>query len=116
MPEPTTSPHIHRAAGRVAGRAFRKNRIVSASLLAGGRIASSLARVAHGFFLEIMGLFFLLFAFTGAVATYRSYRAYGAGDAGWERVLLGALFTAMFTYFAVSSFSRAKRRQEVKTN
>ncbi len=111
MPEPSTSPHIHRAAGRIAGRAFRKNRIVNATLVAGSRVASSVTRVTHAFFLEIMGLFFLLFAFTGGVATYRSYRAHDAGDASIERVILGVLFTAMFTYFAVSSFVRARRRE-----
>lgn len=112
MPEPTTSPHIHRAAGRVAGRTFRRNRLVNASMTAGRRVFSALARVMHALFLEIMGLFFLLFALTGGAATYRAYRAYTAGEAGVERVALGVVFTAVFAYFSVSSFLRARRRTD----
>jgi hypothetical protein len=107
------SPHIHRAAGRVAGRALRRNRVLNASWAAGSKVISSVGRVLHGLFLETMGLFFLLFALTGGVATYREYRAYDAGQIGVERVLLGVIFTALFTYFAVSSFRRAKRRQAI---
>lgn len=114
MAEPSTSTHIHRAAGRVAGRALRRNRIVHASLTAGSRVLSSLSRVGHALFLETVGLFFLLFALTGGVATYRSYRAYTAGDMGVERVGLGVLFTLMFAYFSASSFWRAQRRQAAK--
>ncbi len=112
MTDPTASPHIHRAAGRVAGRAFRRNRIVNASLTAGNRVLSSLSRVAHALFLETMGLFFLLFALTGGAATYRSYRTYSAGETSIERVILGVLFTALFAYFSASSFWRARRRQK----
>ena len=39
MSDQATSPHLHRAAGRVAGRALRRNRFVNASLTAGGRAA-----------------------------------------------------------------------------
>jgi hypothetical protein len=108
--ESSSSPHIHRAAGRVAGRAVRENRIVNASLTAGGHIVSSLSRVLRALFLETMGLFFLLFALSGGAATYRAYRQYGNGDAGVERVILGVIFTSVFGYFAVSSFWRAQRR------
>ena len=105
------SPHLHRAAGRLAGRALRRNRIVNAALAAGNRVASSIGRVLHTLFLETMGLFFLLFTLTGGVATYRSYRAHVVGELGIERVIVGVLFTALFGYFAVSSFWRAQRRQ-----
>ena len=105
------SPHIHRAAGRVAGRAFRRNRFVDASIVAGSRIFRTLARGLHALFLETMGLFFLLFAASGAFAAYREYRAYSAGQVGIERAVLGLLFTLVFAYFAVTSFWRARRRQ-----
>ncbi|MEO6119373.1 MAG: hypothetical protein ABIP12_01685 [Terriglobales bacterium] len=111
MPEPTTSPHTPRAAGRIAGRAIRRNRLVNASLTAASRVLASLGRVGRALFLETMGLFFLLFALTGAAATYRSYRAYSTGDAGPERLILGVVFTVLFAYFSASSFWRARRRQ-----
>ncbi|HUR36409.1 MAG TPA: hypothetical protein VM009_01240 [Terriglobales bacterium] len=103
--------HIHRAAGRVAGRALRRNRVLNASWTAGSKVIFSVGRVLHGLFLETMGLFFVLFAIAGGVATYREYQAYDAGQSGVERVLLGVIFTTLFTYFAASSFWRAKRRQ-----
>jgi hypothetical protein len=106
----SSSPHIHRAVGRVAGRAVRGNRIVNASLTAGGHIVSSLSRVLRALFLETMGLFFLLFTLSGGAATYRAYRQYASGDAGVERVILGVIFTSVFGYFAISSFWRAHRR------
>ena len=108
------SPHIHRAAGRVAGRALRRNRYLNASVTAGNRIFRSLSRVIHALFLETMGLFFLLFALTGGIATYREYRGYTAGEVGIERASLGLLFTVLFAYFAATSFWRAKRRQAGK--
>ena len=115
MSDSSSSPHMHRAAGRVAGRAIRGNRVVNALLTAGGRIFASMARVGHALFLETMGLFFLLFTLTGGAATYRMYRQYASGDAGLERLLLGVIFTTVFGYFAITSFWRAQRRSSQET-
>lgn len=111
MPD-QASPHIHRAAGRVAGRALRGNRVARASWTAGSRVIASLGRILHTFFLETMGLFFLLFMMIGAAGTYREYRAYAAGQVGLQRVALALVFAVVFAYFAVSSFLRARRRQQ----
>ena len=111
MPDSSTSsPHVHRAAGRVAGRALRQNRVVRASWTAGSRVISSVGRILHTFFLETMGLFFLLFSLIGAGAAYREYRAYQAGQVGMERAALGLLFALIFGYFALSSFWRARQK------
>ncbi|HUS18171.1 MAG TPA: hypothetical protein VMZ25_00845 [Terriglobales bacterium] len=112
--QPSPSPHIHRAAGRVAGRAIRRNRVVNASLAGGRRFLAVVSQVAHALFLETMGLFFLFFTLTGGFATYRAYRAYRGAQAGVEPVILGVLFTLLFLYFAVSSFWRAQKRAAVK--
>lgn len=106
------NPHFHRAAGRVAGRALRGNRVVNASIVAGGKVLGSLGRVFHQLFLETMGLFFLLFAATSGFATYRQYQSYVKTEAGFERVVLGLFVTGLFSYFAASSFWRARRRAQ----
>ena len=105
------SPHVHRAAGRIAGRALRRNRWVNASLTAAHKVSTSIGRVIHTMFLETMGLFYMSFAITGGFATYRAYRVYGEAEVGLERVILGVAFTALFGYFSISSFWRARRRQ-----
>lgn len=115
MPEPaTSSPHLARATGRVAGRAFRRNRVVNATLVGTSRFFGSVAKVLHSLFLETMGLFFLLFAITGGTATWREYRTYQAAGGGAERVVLGAVFTLLFAYFAASSFWRARKNGSAK--
>lgn len=111
MPEPaTSSPHLARATGRVAGRAVRRNRIVNATIVGTSRFFRVTGKVLRSLFLETMGLFFLLFAFTGGAATWREYRAYQAVGAGAERVILGVTFTLLFAYFSLSSFWRARKK------
>jgi hypothetical protein len=104
-----SSPHVYRAAGRVAGKTLRRNRLVNATLHGAGQAFRASARAIRGLFLEIMGLLFCFFALAGGVATYRSYQSL-AEDASAERVWLGVLFTLMFTYFAFTSFWRARQK------
>lgn len=68
------------------------------------------SRIVHALWLQITGVFFVLFATLGMMAAVREYRAYEAGDASPARVVAIALFAALFGYFGVSSFWRASRR------
>ena len=91
---------VGRGAARVAarsrwGRAF-------------GAVASSFLRVGHVLWLEITGSFFAFFAVIGTAALVREIQVHA--DRG--RVVVLAVFTLMFGWFAVSSFLRARKRKQ----
>lgn len=97
-------------AGRVAGRAARRSRLLNA-LWGGLRAAAvSLGRVLHRVWLEITGVFFLIFALVGGAAAWREYPLYKAGQADLLHLLAPALFSALFAWFGLTSFWRARRK------
>jgi hypothetical protein len=105
------------AAGAGLGSAFRllKNtdrnrRVLKASLAGVQAFARSLTRVVGQLWHEVTGFVFLCFAVFGGFATLREYHAYQAGTIGSGKVVLAGLFTAMFCYFGISNFARARRR------
>jgi hypothetical protein len=108
--EPQETSTYARAAGRVGGRLFFRNRYVKAGM-AGARITlSSMGRTAHELWLEVTGVFFLLFAAVGGGASLHAYQSYLAGRTGTGRVWIGAGFTLMFTYFGITSIARSRRK------
>jgi hypothetical protein len=104
-----------RKAGVVAGvaaRQVRRNRWVRGGVAALTAVCKSAGRVAHLLWLEITGLFFLLFSLVGIVALSREYPRYQSGRLGAGKLVLTFLFTVVFGYFGVSSFWRASRKGE----
>jgi hypothetical protein len=73
--------------------------------------AKNVRGVAHGLFLEVTGVFFVLFVLIGVGATWREYVAWSAGKIGPGKLLLAICFTVLFLYFAVTSFWRSRRKQ-----
>ncbi len=71
----------------------------------------SFVKAAHGLFLEVTGVFFVLFVLVGVGATYRAYGSWAAGKIGPGKVVLAVSFTVLFSYFALTSFWRSRRRQ-----
>jgi len=99
------------ALARVGSRMAGGGRVLSA-LGAGVRAAlGSFRKAAHALWLEITGVFFLLFVAVGVGATWREYGAWTAGQIGPWKVLLAVCFTVLFAYFAVTSFWRSRRKQ-----
>lgn len=99
------------ALARVGSRMAGQSRLLGA-LGAGARGAlQSFRKAAHGLFLEITGVFFVLFVVVGVGATWRAYIAWSAGKIGPGKLLLAVSFTVVFSYFAVTSFWRSRRRQ-----
>jgi hypothetical protein len=97
-------------AGRVASQAARRSRLLTA-LGRGVRAAAvSLGRVLHRVWLEVTGVFFLIFALLGALAARREYALYQAGRADLLHLLAPALFSALFAWFGLTSFWRARRK------
>jgi hypothetical protein len=97
---------------RVAVEQLARSR-TGAAVLSGLRAtATSLGRVLHQLWLEVTGFTFLAIAGIGAIAGFREYGKYQAGQAaGPGRLVLAVCFTASFAWFGVSSFWRIRRKQ-----
>jgi hypothetical protein len=104
--------------GKVVGKIFRRlrgepgrNQRYFRGLRAGASaFLTTLASTLRVLFLEVSGFIFLLFTAMIVSAFYREYRKYELHQAGLERVVLAGVVGAMFLYFGVSSFWRARRR------
>jgi hypothetical protein len=99
-----------RAALRVAGRKTGENRWARAFYRGGSAFFGSVKHVLHALWLEVMGFLFLVMSVVGGGATVREYHRYTAGTTTLGRVGLAAGFTALFLYFGVESFLRARRK------
>ncbi len=97
-------------ATRVAAGAARRSRLLGAAWSGIRATALSLGRVVHRIWLEITGVFFLIFALAGGLAAWREYPIYRAGHADLLHLLAPALFSALFAWFGLSSFWRANRK------
>lgn len=97
-------------ATRVATRAARRSRLLGAAWNGIRTTAVSLGRVLHRIWLEITGVFFLIFAVAGGAASWREYPLYRTGHADLLHLLAPLLFSALFAWFGVTSFWRARRR------
>ncbi len=99
------------AAAHVAGRMARRNRMLNAVGVAARTTLRSVTRVLHLLWLEVTGLFFVLFAVVGAAAGWREYH-----KTGFVSPKLGAAvcFSVVFAWFGVSSFWRARRKSHVR--
>jgi len=99
-----------RVAGRMAGKAARRNRYISSAWGAVTGTARSLSRVLRQLWHEVTGFVFLVFALVFGAAAWREYQHTLAGQqAGMSRVWLAAGFGALFAWFGVTSFWRAHR-------
>jgi hypothetical protein len=70
----------------------------------------SIWRVAAILWLQITGLFFVIFFVMGTAAAVHEYRLWALGRAPVARFALAAAFSAVFGWFAATSFWRAARR------
>ena len=96
---------------RVAGQQAGRNRIVSAFAKAARATARSFGNVLHQLWLEITGFVFLAFALIGVTALVRELNSYHSGKGTTAHVAAAAGFTAVFAWFGISSFWRARNRR-----
>jgi hypothetical protein len=97
---PEKAALISRGAARVVvrsrwGRAFRA-------------VGSSFLRVGHVLWLEVTGFFFAVFAIIGGAALVREIQVHAV----LSRLVILAIFTLVFAWFAASSFLRARKRKQ----
>ena len=97
-------------AARIAGQQVKGSRTFSAVMSGARATLKHFSGVAHQLWLEITGFAFLVFAAAGMYAVVREYKAYHAGKGTSSHLALAAGFTALFTWFGVTSFWRAKAR------
>ncbi len=101
---------VARVAAREAHRHARRSRWIRATLDGGRAVLGSVLKAAHILWLQITGVFFVLFALAGGIAYWKEYKAWTAGKIGPGRAVLALAFCVIFAWFGVTSFWRAKRR------
>lgn len=68
-------------------------------------------RLSGVLLLEIAGVFFAIFAMYGASTLWRTRADWHSGSPSHQQFVGGAVVLAVFGYFSVSSFLRARRRE-----
>ena len=61
--------------------------------------------------LEVAGVFFGVFALYGFNTMWRAHRSWQVGSPNYREFIGGAIILAVFGYFCVTSFVRARRRE-----
>lgn len=110
---PTASKWIRGAAAAVHVARRTPHGRVAGAVLAGARAAAaSFLKALHLLFLEVTGFIFLCFAAVGGFACWREYQQFAADRIGPAKPIVAAAFTAMFLWFGLSSFWRARVRKK----
>ncbi len=97
-----------RATGRVLGRRGMKNRYVRAGVAATGATLRSTAKTGKILWLEVTGLFCVIFAVGIGGALWREWTHAGPENHGLKLTVSGAVLL-IFAWFAGSNFWRARR-------
>jgi hypothetical protein len=96
----------------IAGQLLRaragKSRYAAAFQRGAAAAWYSLSHVLRRLWHEVTGFVFLCFAAIGGLAGFREYRHYQAGADVAPRLAAALCFTAVFAWFAVTSFWRAR--------
>ena len=106
------------ALGRVLWNLGSRHRAVRGGVAAAKSVGKATARVTRILWLEVTGFFFAIFALMGVGAAWRQWDKIRAGQssAPMSHVEVALAFSAMFVYFSVSSFWRARRESATKEN
>jgi hypothetical protein len=97
---------------RVVGQQAGRSRTFSAVMSGVRTTGRSFGRAAHQLWLEVTGVIFLILALSFAGATVKEYEKYHAGGAGSGRFAIAILCTVTFAWFGLSSFWRARRKNQ----
>ena len=103
------------AIGTIAGRVIqaRNNPLARGAAKGAMVFGKKLGHVLHLLFLEMTGFLFICLSLGLAGATRKEWLHYATGDHTPDRMFkvgVAGFMTAMFFYFGVSSFFRAKRK------
>lgn len=104
-------PGIAGNIGRLTGSRAARQRIVGALWSAGSTTVRSFMRILHVLFLEVTGFLFTCLTIGFGAVAVREYHKNKLGTAPMYKTVLAACFAAMFLWFGVSSFWRARRKR-----
>jgi hypothetical protein len=121
QPYPTAGEPPARTAPAPTANPTKENILRAANAQAGGPLEGvrrfrdsavrPFMRLSGVLLLEIAGSFFGIFALYGLSTMWRAHAAWHAGSPDHRKFLGGALVLAVFGYFCISSFVRARRRE-----
>ncbi len=97
---------------RIVREQARRNRTLSAILVAVTTTLRSFGHAMHLLWLEVTGTVFLAMAAFGAMALIREYVKFEAGRTTAGRVAIAVCFTLTFTWFGLTSFWRVRRKSQ----
>jgi len=100
------------AAAHIARDQAGRNRTLSAVMSAVRATFRSFGHAMHQLWLEVTGTLFLSIALFGALALAREYTKYHAGQTTAGRVAIAVAFTVSFAWFGLSSFWKARRKNQ----
>jgi hypothetical protein len=98
------------AARRILVQGANRNRFLRAGMAACRTTLQAVGRVMHILFLQIVGIFFCIFALSFAVHIPRTYHEEVAGHHGQEKTILLTSLCILFGWFGASSFWRARAK------
>jgi hypothetical protein len=111
----TPDPDAARQTGQRAGQSVARAHITSKTVRREGKrfgqaMWGPVARASGVLWLELTGVFFGLFALTAALELYRHRTDFAATGPARQHIWFAAAMLALFGYFTVSSFARARKR------
>lgn len=99
-PDPT--PQVRRPTATQTGRAVAKG---------GQGFFRTVKHAGRAVWLQVMGTLFAVFALYFVQATITHYHSYQEGGTARQQWFMSAVIAAVFTWFCVSSFVRAAKKQ-----
>jgi hypothetical protein len=93
------------------GKPGRNKRIFRGFQSGAAAFTKTVAGALRVLFLEVSGFVFICFTVIIVSAFIREYRQYATHQVGPGRVMLAGVVGAMFLYFGLSSFWRARRKR-----
>jgi hypothetical protein len=102
--QPDITVQLARAAGRFSSDKALRKRVLRAGVSGVAATVASVGRVVGKLWHEVTGFLFLCLAAIGGAEVWRKWSTHET-----QKLEIAAAFSAMFLYFGVSSFWRAKR-------
>ncbi len=95
----------------MAGDSLNRNPWWRGAIAGGKSFAGTLGRIFHMLFLEVTGLFFVLLAFIFGHYVMSEYAKRVAGHGDPVRFWLAVGMSALFVWYAATSFMKARRKR-----
>ena len=102
--QPDITVQLARAAGRFSSDKALRKRVLRAGVSSIAATMGSVGRVLRKLWHEMTGFLFICLAVVGGAEVWRKWETHET-----QKLAVAMAFSAMFLYFGVSSFWRAKR-------